>query len=676
MSGGGTGQGALYSPLPQSISDTDSSEEELISVVHHNDNRKFVVSGKESVDKRNGQKMGDYRPLGHDTEHDVAINGFPARGPITADDVPIIKSEASVPRHLEPMSALRKIFFVLSILLCGLTIVIFLWVLPCDWATCPSAPVKSSSRSWEKTLTGIELKGRISVVSGVAGRSHNLVFLLRGDILSSLLGQPKPNEEVAETFPTKGGGLLSLIGSTGEVAWWKRLYHLPHDIDCSLMDVSDDGINDCIVVGAESLLVTVDPLSGAIIWHVHNHTLEDMNAVNISFPLVLPDLDGDSLYELLATCSLSEKNSSGYSLVSEPKVSLHNYMILISGKTGRVLGHPLEMKHCFKISSLVLESDGNVSYTCQDFKGKDSTNIILIQELYTKATLKPLPSNINFTQFKNQSLKQHVILNSYKMGGRRLTLENLGHCPSHCNTTVRIFDERASRVNEMVWNYTGENTYAMIPATLTFNKRSALPGDTALDQVSGFVLKLWHWNTANIRHVSVEGNSQDESSTKPLYRNRLRREITSETWPRLQDYPNSSTRTSRSVQPPFAQNLKCPTLSNMTIHQLNERVVLITFNATDMHIVNTSQSDITQLCTHPETAGEHPTCQPDLTFQEQSLLIADLDRDGSQELISYLTTFVFNKDVDSAAVWKLQSKVRVIRLESELPKLYEAVTQQ
>lgn len=51
MSGGGVGQGAVYSPLPQSISDTDSTEEEFSNIVHHNENRKFVVTNKDSIDK-------------------------------------------------------------------------------------------------------------------------------------------------------------------------------------------------------------------------------------------------------------------------------------------------------------------------------------------------------------------------------------------------------------------------------------------------------------------------------------------------------------------------------------------------------------------------------------------------------------------------------------------------
>jgi hypothetical protein len=63
------------------------------------------------------------------------------------------------------------------------------------------------------------------------------------------------------------------------------------------------------------------------------------------------------------------------------------------------------------------------------------------------------------------------------------------------------------------------------------------------------------------------------------------------------------------------------------------------------------------------------------------VLIADLDQDGSQELISYLTTYTTdNPDGSStasdASKWHLQSRVRVVQLEAELPKLYEAVARQ
>ena len=44
---------------------------------------------------------------------------------------------------------------------------------------------------------------------------------------------------------------------------------------------------------------------------------------------------------------------------------------------------------------------------------------------------------------------------------------------------------------------------------------------------------------------------------------------------------------------------------------LKERIVLVTFNDTDMHLVNASESEIKQLCSNTG-------CQPSLSYQEQS----------------------------------------------------------
>ncbi|CAG4979693.1 unnamed protein product [Colias eurytheme] len=64
-------------------------------------------------------------------------------------------------------------------------------------------------------------------------------------------------------------------------------------------------------------------------------------------------------------------------------------------------------------------------------------------------------------------------------------------------------------------------------------------------------------------------------------------------------------------------------------------------------------------------------------FRYVSLTIADLDGDQSHELISYYSTFVApenygTKKSDPYDNWHLSSTVRVIRLETELPKLFVA----
>jgi hypothetical protein len=104
-----------------------------------------------------------------------------------------------------------------------------------------------------------ELMGGISVVAGVPGRGRNLVFLAQGDIINAA-----QTDQNLMDFPASGGGLISLIGTTGEVAWYIHFLRTLHAVDCSLIDVTGDGAEDCIVVGTGKLLAAVDPIPGML----------------------------------------------------------------------------------------------------------------------------------------------------------------------------------------------------------------------------------------------------------------------------------------------------------------------------------------------------------------------------------------------------------------------------
>jgi len=108
-------------------------------------------------------------------------------------------------------------------------------------------------------------------------------------------------------------------------------------------------------------------------------------------------------------------------------------------------------------------------------------------------------------------------------------------------------------------------------------------------------------------------------------------------------------------------------MKNYKMQMITETVILVLFIGADTRIENTSQSNIVQFCRQDRN---EMICQPDLINQENSMLIADLDMDGSQELVSYMSTFV-PSDEDPENNWKLVSYVRLLRLQSELPAYYD-----
>lgn len=411
---------------------------------------------------------------------------------------------------------------------------------------------------------------------------------------------------------------------------------LPSDIDCSLLDVDKNGYTDCIMSGAEGMLEVIDPLSGALHWCIHIHNNSNSLITSVDFPLLISDVDGDFVNDLLTSCSLNDSN--------------HKYLVVISGRVGNILGSPYEFKNCDAVHNLAIDNTGFLTFTCQ-FGSDDKKSLISLNEFYFQVLGKKVNSHNSFI---NQRIKVKTHSNQrmiYSVNGRQLIVNNQGICPGNCSVKVQLIDQRSNSPGNVIYSYSGKNVYGMVPTSMSFktteNNINSLQG-----HVNGFIVKYWQWNDLKTDYIF-----NPEAITK---RNifKIKRHAS---W----NFPPVKIE-KRSI-PDKVKNV------SITEQMLTERVSLITFNSTTINVVNASQSDVKQLCAH---LGEKTFCQPDLSLQKYSVLIADLDEDGSKELISYLSTFVVSDEYDenNNAKYQLQSSVKVVRLESELPKLYEAVT--
>lgn len=86
--------------------------------------------------------MGDYQPLRSDADGDATVR---YRIKYTKEQ------DKKNMYYKKQMSPLRAIAFSTSILLCILTICVFLWVIPCDWDTCPV----HQATSWDRVYYGL-----------------------------------------------------------------------------------------------------------------------------------------------------------------------------------------------------------------------------------------------------------------------------------------------------------------------------------------------------------------------------------------------------------------------------------------------------------------------------------------------------------------------------------------
>lgn len=81
-------------------------------------------------------------------------------------------------------------------------------------------------------------------------------------------------------------GLLALRPEDGAELWRQELEAKPLKHDCNLVDVNNDGLKDCIVVGERGMLAAIDPQTGKmhfpfnILFQVFSSILFDWNRQN------------------------------------------------------------------------------------------------------------------------------------------------------------------------------------------------------------------------------------------------------------------------------------------------------------------------------------------------------------------------------------------------------------
>lgn len=277
-----------------------------------------------------------------------------------------------------------------------------------------------------------------------------------------------------------------------------------------------------------------------------------------------------------------------------------NKCIVVSGSNGIVL-YELVLSECKSIQGITYY-DKNFIYLCSNDTAKKYYRIPtsdLSTRVYNR-NLAIIPTKIDYRITPS---------NVYTRSGCKLILENEGTCPD-CKTNITLYEEKT---NKILWSYTHTSTYAMKPSSFSF-KSTRTNVSSLKGHINGFIIKLWQW-------VTVKNNEKLHKRSLPVANNTIK------------------------------------------TNTIVERVVLITFNETDIHVTNSSSTEVTQMCLMAPSGAMN--CQPDLSNQNDSLLIADLDKDGSQELISFTSSF------DVRGSNQLISNIKVICLEAELPKLYE-----
>lgn len=187
----------MYTPIPQNMTDSESEEEFRLQISTCPLKNSQIVT----QNPRPASVHATITRFNYDTDNRIMANALPNvrfaqsaycpsndsghsnrfhhnRLPSDADNVAILNTSL---KKIQPMSMARKLCFVTSIVVCVLTVIYFIWMVPCsDQHSCPARSERTQTHNWQRSYERVELKGAINVVHGLRGRSMNLVFMYRG----------------------------------------------------------------------------------------------------------------------------------------------------------------------------------------------------------------------------------------------------------------------------------------------------------------------------------------------------------------------------------------------------------------------------------------------------------------------------------------------------------------
>ncbi|XP_070503834.1 uncharacterized protein [Chironomus tepperi] len=527
-----------------------------------------------------------------------------------------------------PMSKVRKMAFIASIVSILLVLIIFL-LLPCNKNCVSKHHITKFTKTinWIRNYENVEFKGKINTIrtSNVENTPLNLIFMYRSDKIF-------PNSDTKKSKQKSNGGIIKLNGNLGEIVWKNEMTNEPRYLDCSLIDCNKNGRKDCLIIDDYGQLACIDDTGHWIYYNSNSRNTKQERQEIYDFPLIIPDLTSDDVYEIIMG---SYKNNA-------------TYLVLLSGSNGKLLAE--EIQNCSYIHKLQLDTEYVIKFICVV---KDNTEQQIFKNLtdfYTLMTKKPKISKIQSAS----SIPQHEYSDKFvsaksqttvtKIYDKELKIENKGQWPRESKMVLKLTSIE-NGVKKIHYNYSGSKIYGFIPVKFSINITSSK--NHGIDNIYGFIIKFWTWNGTEISYNSEKG--------------KMKREV------------NQVEKASKNMKSQRS-NFTNQTYNNVyktKLRYLKETILLIVFNSTHMKAENTSQSNIVQFCQNPIDSSE-TICQPDIKYQDNSLIIADIDNDGSKELVSFYSTFIDDNHEDNIinSRWKLKSFVQLFKLETELPKLY------
>ncbi|XP_069761878.1 protein FAM234A isoform X2 [Narcine bancroftii] len=206
----------------------------------------------------------------------------------------------------------RTAAFFLVLFLCLIVVFAFSFIIPC-----PVRP--STQRTWIRTFENAVTFPFLTLWDANKDKVTDVMFVFKDS--NNTNNGSCVNEGIS--FPC--AHLTVLSGTNGSLLWKKAIVEDVQHIQCGVQHLGGPKSSGCLVIGIPHYFTAINS-TGEILWRLNTSLAAELFV--ISPPLVLPDLDGDDVGDLLLLFTPANQDASVNKLI----------FLLISGKSGDPIG--------------------------------------------------------------------------------------------------------------------------------------------------------------------------------------------------------------------------------------------------------------------------------------------------------------------------------------------------
>ncbi|XP_067911784.1 protein FAM234A [Heterodontus francisci] len=270
-------------------------------------------------------------------------------------------------RKFGQLSRCRTAAFFLVLFLSLIVVFAFSFIIPC-----PVRPV--SQRTWTRTFENAVSYPFLTLWDVNRDKVTDVIFTFKYSNDSNINGSC-----VAEGFSSPCAYVTVLSGTNGNLLWQRALADDIQHLQCGIENLNGSKSSGCLVIGTPHLLTAINS-SGETLWILKTSFAVGLSVIGPT--LILPDLDGDDVGDLLIFFTPTDQVSSATKLIFR----------LLSGRSGDPIGQEVHhnVTERFVHFNPLIHITNTGAYYILFIQG--TVQGVALKDIYIQATGIPLPA--------------------------------------------------------------------------------------------------------------------------------------------------------------------------------------------------------------------------------------------------------------------------------------------